>query len=101
MMALDPFLPVFATLTFVTMTKIYWDRHQRQTMEESKHNRKRQDNPNPQEEQPKEPYQQQREPFHQGEIPNRIDLDHQKLKDNKNSEAHAHKTLTLLLEDAT
>ena len=95
MMVLDPFLPVFATLTFVTMTKICWDRHQSQTMEESKHNRKRQDNRNPQEEQPKEPYQQQREHFRKGEIPNRRDLNPRKLKDNKSSEAHAHKTLTL------
>ena len=66
MMALDPFSPVFATQTSVTMIQICWDRHQSQTMEESKRNRKQQGNPNPQEEQPKEPYQQQREHFRQG-----------------------------------
>ena len=96
MMDLDPFLPVFATLTFVMMIKICWDRHQIQTMEESKRNRKQQDNQNPQEEQPKEPSKQQREPSHQGES-----LNPQKLKDNKNLEAYAPKTLTLLLVDVT
>ena len=55
MMALDQFLPVFATLTSVTMIKISLNSQQVQTLAGTKHNRKQQGDPQPPEGQPQLP----------------------------------------------
>ena len=58
MMALDPFLPVFATLTFVMMIQISLNSQQVQTLAGTKHNRNQQGDPQPPEGQtqlPREP----------------------------------------------
>ena len=55
MMALDQFLPVFATQTSVTMIQISYDSQQVQTLAGTKHNRNQQGNPQPPEGQPQLP----------------------------------------------